>query len=362
MKKLKLGLVGLGEVAQIVHLPALAQLDELFEISALCDASPRLLQAIGERHPEAERYGDARELARDAGLDAVLILNSSEYHAEGAIAAIESGKHVLIEKPMCMTVREADEIIAAKNRAGVKVMVGYMRRYAAAFEQAAELVRGMEDVTYARVRDIIGPNAYFINQSAKALRFELPESVREDRRLRGERLVREAIGEGAPPDLVAVYHLLLGLGSHDLSAMRELIGLPQRIVSADCWLGGTFLSVLFDHGRFRTLFEMGLDGQGRFDALLEVMNETQTVKVTYDTPYIRHLPAQATIMRTAGESFRTEIVRPTYEDPYTRELRYFHESIVQDREPKTSAEDAREDLVLFRQIIDTLRHKGERPT
>jgi predicted dehydrogenase len=120
-------------------------------------------------------------------------------------------------------------------------------------------------------------------------------------------------------------------------------------------MGGKFFSVLFDYGTFRTLFETGVDGQGRFDGSIEVMNRSQTVKIDYNTPYIRHLPATVTISRTLGESFSTEVLRPTYEDPYTRELRYFHQMVTENLEPKTSAEDAREDLVLFGQIIKNMR-------
>ena len=63
-------------------------------------------------------------------LDGVLVLNSDEYHAECVIAALERGLHVLVEKPMCLSPREAEEIIACRDRTGLTVMVGYMRRFA----------------------------------------------------------------------------------------------------------------------------------------------------------------------------------------------------------------------------------------
>jgi len=357
MKKIKVGLIGLGEVAQVIHLPVLKQLQDRFEVTALCDVSPELVRSIGSDYPRAAQYTQFDKLAGDPHVDAVFVLTSNEYHTEGALAAIHAGKHVLIEKPMSVTIREADEIIAAKNRMGVTVMVGYMRRFAAAFEQAVDKVRGMKEITYARVRDLIGPNAYFISQSSVVQRFELPEWAVADRRERGRKLVREAIGE-ASGELVSVYQLLLGLSSHDISAMREMLGLPKRVVSAEYWRGGRYYSVLFDYGDFRALFETGVDEQGRFDGMIEVMSPTQTVKVDYETPYIRHLPAVVTVSETDGDSYRTEVLRPTYQDPYTRELLHFHRAVTERLEPKTSAEDAREDLVLFRQIIDAMRQSG----
>ena len=80
--------------------------------------------------PAEHRYTDYQDLARQKDLDAVLVLNNDEYHTDTALAALGHGKHVLIEKPMCLTHQEAETIIKARNEAGVQVMVGYMRRYA----------------------------------------------------------------------------------------------------------------------------------------------------------------------------------------------------------------------------------------
>src|SRR5690606_37313373 len=100
------------------------------------------------------------------------------------------------EKPMCLNLRDAERVIAAKNESGVRVMVGYMRRYAPAFVQAAEEIRSLERINYARVRDMIGQNSYFIGQSASVLRYsDIPPELAEDRRNRGREQVEEALGE-----------------------------------------------------------------------------------------------------------------------------------------------------------------------
>ncbi|HEY4383105.1 MAG TPA: Gfo/Idh/MocA family oxidoreductase, partial [Ktedonobacteraceae bacterium] len=126
MAKIRVGLVGLGEVAQVIHLPILQSYADLFEISALCDISQELLSVLGERYsvPVPCRYLDYQELAGQENLDAVFVLNSDEYHTDAALAAIQKGKHVLIEKPMCLTRQEAEAIIKARDEAGVQVMVG----------------------------------------------------------------------------------------------------------------------------------------------------------------------------------------------------------------------------------------------
>src|SRR5882672_3749586 len=130
MAKIRVGLVGLGEIAQVVHLPILQSYADTFEIAAICDISRELLGVLGERYnvPVEHRYLDYTELAGQESLDAVFVLNSDEYHTDAALAAIQHGKHVLIEKPMCLTRQEAEAIIKARDEAGVQVMVGYMRR------------------------------------------------------------------------------------------------------------------------------------------------------------------------------------------------------------------------------------------
>jgi predicted dehydrogenase len=136
--KLRVGVIGLGEVAQVIHLPILESLPDHYEVAAVCDISPGLLKRVGDRFRVERRYADAAEMVAAGGLDCVLVLNSDEYHAECTVAALDAGLHVLVEKPMCLSPREADEIIAARDRSGKTVMVAYMRRFAPAFTQAVE--------------------------------------------------------------------------------------------------------------------------------------------------------------------------------------------------------------------------------
>jgi predicted dehydrogenase len=355
MTKVKVGVVGLGEIAQIIHLPILQAHADKFEIAAICDISQELLSALGERYnvPAEHRYTDYNELPSQKDLDAVFVLNSDEYHTDTALAAIGHGKHVLIEKPMCLTRQEAEAIIKARNEAGVQVMVGYMRRYAPAFVQAAAHVHALEKINYARVRDIIGQNAQFVEQSSVVLRpKDIPPEALHDRAARASRLVKAAIGD-APPQLVGTYRLLCGLSSHDLSAMRELLGMPQRVIAARQW--GRFLTALFDYESFTVTFETGIDSNRRFDAHIQVYGDTKEIRVQYNTPYIRHLPTQLFINETEGEAFEERVIRPTFTDAYTMELLYFYEVVTHNVQPKTSAEDFVHDLELFDMIINTLR-------
>jgi predicted dehydrogenase len=345
------GIIGLGEVAQIIHLPILQTLADRYEIAALCDISPALLQTIGQRHNVTNLYTDAHALAAQPDLDAVFVLNSDEYHAESAIFAANNHKHVLIEKPMCLTFSEAEAIIRARDAAGVRIMVGYMRRFAPAFTEAVRQVKELDKINYARVRDIIGQNRFFIEQSTVVQRFDdFPAWAGQDRTERAERLLKEAIGD-ASPELKRAYRLLCGLSSHDLSAMREIIGMPERVRAATTWNGGSFITAIFEYPGFNVTFETGIDKIRRFDAHIEVYGEEKSIRVQYNTPYIRHLPTRLITRETAGEAYVETEMRPTFKDPYTVELEHFYEVIVNGVEPKTPPEDFLQDLKIFQMIM-----------
>jgi len=354
MKKLKVGLIGLGEVAQIIHLPILQSLSDRYEIAALCDISPSLLDHMGRLYRVPNLYTDASKLAEQSDLDIVFVLNSDEYHADCAIAAARNKKHVFIEKPMTLTTADADAIIKARDEAGVQVMVGYMRRFAPAFTQAVEDVKSIGKINYARIRDIIGKNHLFINQSSVVHRYkDFPEGAMEDRAARAARMIQEELGD-VPEIMHNTYRLMCGLSSHDISAMRELIGMPNRVVSAMHWNNGWNLAAIFEFDGFYGTFETITDDNRRFDAHLEVYGNTKQIRVQYNTPYIRHLPTIMHVKETVGESFSESDVRPTFKDPYTVELEYLYDAITQGFTPKTTPEDYKNDLAVFKMIVNEL--------
>jgi predicted dehydrogenase len=103
--RIRVGVAGLGAVAQAVHLPILAKLDDTFEIAALADLSEALRERLGERYqvPAAARVGSVDELLDVTGLDAIVILTSGS-HGAAALAALDRGLAVLCEKPLATTV------------------------------------------------------------------------------------------------------------------------------------------------------------------------------------------------------------------------------------------------------------------
>jgi predicted dehydrogenase len=354
LSKLRVGVIGLGEVAQVIHLPIIESLPEHYELAAVCDISPGLLKRVGDRYRVDRRYGDASDLIAAGGLDCVLVLNSDEYHAESTIAALNAGMHVLVEKPMCLSPREAADIIAARDRSGKTVMVAYMRRFAPAFTEAVARMPELGPIRYVRVHDVIGENRLIVERTSYVYRPDdiAPDAI-DERWARRTSLVREALGD-VPEQLGWAYGLLCGLGSHDLSAMRELLGRPREVAAARMWRNGGYIVALLDYGEFMATYETGVDEQLRFDAHLEVYGASGSMRVQYDTPYVRHFPTVLQLERTVGDSYERSVIRPHLKDPYTHELEYFHEIVTTGAAPKTSPEDYVEDMELFIEIIRAL--------
>jgi predicted dehydrogenase len=267
---------------------------------------------------------------------------------------------VLVEKPMCLSPREAEEIIAARDRSEGQVMVGYMRRFAPAFIEAKSRLADLGPLSYVRVHDIIGQNRLIIDQTSTVFRpDDIPQELIDDKWERAAKLVHEALG-AVPEELQWAYRLLCGLGSHDLSAMRELIGRPQRVIAAHQWRKAGYITALLEYDGFVVTYETGVDNQLRFDAHLELYGESGQMRIQYDTPYVRHLPTTVVTERTVGDTLERSVSRPHLKDPYTCELEYFHDMIVQGTVPKTSPEDYLEDIDLFTQLIRAMADSGQR--
>lgn len=284
----------------------------------------------------------------DSDVEAVMVLAADEFHAQIAIDALKARKAVFIEKPMALSVQSADAIIDARNKTNGVVFVGYQRRYAEAFNQAVEIVKGMDKISYARVRDIIGPNNIFVGQSGTyPQKFsDFSSEATEEMRLRSSQIAEEALGTSDTSNKAyGLYRLLGSLGSHDLSAMREILGgIPKRVLGVSNTAptnAGGFLTALFDYGDFVATYETGVDDVGLFDAHIEVYGGGKRVRVEYDTPYVKGLPVKLVIGESIDGAYVERVVRPSYEDAYTIEYNAFYDAIRYGKPIKTTAEDAK---------------------
>ena len=132
MKKLKVGIVGLGGIAKGAHIPNYLK-DERFEIVALCDIiEERAVYAKENFFPNAKVYTDFNDLVKDENVESVDICTPNYWHSRIAVAAFENGKHVFSEKPDAVCQEEAIKMKEAAEKAGKTLMVMRNNRFVSA--------------------------------------------------------------------------------------------------------------------------------------------------------------------------------------------------------------------------------------
>lgn len=131
MKKLRIGLVGCGGIANNKHMPALKKLSDYCEIVAFCDiVQERAVKAAAEYgSADAKVYTDYNEMYRDNTIDVVHVLTPNVVHCDATVAAFEGGKHVMCEKPMAHTSADAQQMLDAWKKSGKKFSIAYQNRF-----------------------------------------------------------------------------------------------------------------------------------------------------------------------------------------------------------------------------------------
>lgn len=152
MDKVRIGIVGVGWVAQVVHLPILMKLPEA-QIVAICDKDKARVRLVGEKFGIARQYTDLGQMLQQDDLDAVIVATSTNAHRDIAVAALRAGKDVLVEKPIARTYAEAAEITAVARETKRKLMVGMNHRFRPDTMLLKSFIEGKElgKIYYARV-------------------------------------------------------------------------------------------------------------------------------------------------------------------------------------------------------------------
>lgn len=138
---LRVGLVGAGNLARWVHLPIVRRLKGV-DLRAVCSASGARGLTYAKRFGAEYCCSDYDEILRDRDVDVVFILTRNQFHASQAIAALEAGKHVFVEKPMALTVDECRRIERAARESGRQLTVGFNRRHAPFYLEQKARLRG----------------------------------------------------------------------------------------------------------------------------------------------------------------------------------------------------------------------------
>ena len=136
---IRIALIGTGRIAVANHIPGV-RLCRDAEVVALADPDPAALAEASAVTGVTRTYADPFALLKDAPVDAVIIATPNRFHRDLAVAAAESGRHVLCEKPLALTVAEAEAMVVAAGRAGVRHMTAFTYRFVPAMQYMHHLV------------------------------------------------------------------------------------------------------------------------------------------------------------------------------------------------------------------------------
>ncbi|MGH7625023.1 MAG: Gfo/Idh/MocA family protein [Gemmatimonadaceae bacterium] len=139
----KIGVVGAGAIAQVAHLPALARMRSA-EIVALCDNDRAKARALAERFAIPDVFTDIEDMLELDRLDAILVTTPNHLHEPHVLSALAAGMQVLCERPLALTARGVERILAAAARADRKVVVGNNHRFRSDVQALSSFLRNGE--------------------------------------------------------------------------------------------------------------------------------------------------------------------------------------------------------------------------
>lgn len=153
-KKLKIGIIGSGGIAQTAHMPGYASIPDLCEMVWACDVNPDVAKTAAEKFGGMKTTANFNDVIGDPKIDAVSVATPNKYHVEPTIAALKAGKHVLCEKPLAMNGSESRQMVLAARESGKILQVGMNNRFAGPVRFMKEFIDkgNMGKVYYARAQ------------------------------------------------------------------------------------------------------------------------------------------------------------------------------------------------------------------
>jgi predicted dehydrogenase len=228
-RRLRIGVLGAGPIAQFAHLEACRKAANT-ELHAVCDLAADLLEEVAAEHRPARTYTDYDAMLADPDVDAVIVAVADQFHVRAALEALDAGKPVLVEKPMGATVAECAELCRRVEATGLTLQVGTMRRFDPGIAFARRFVR-------AEVGEVVALKAWYCDSAYRSTMTDalqpIPRTSRRARRPPGE------------PKADHRRYSMLGHGSHLIDTARFLAGDITRVsarlveqAGMRCWFVG----------------------------------------------------------------------------------------------------------------------------
>lgn len=353
MRKIRLGYVGCGYMAQKVHIPNYQAIPDC-ELVALAEVRQQLGRKVQARFGIPKLYPDHEAMLADPEIEAIAV--SAAFMVQGQIArdALLAGKHVFMEKPMAVSVKQGEAILAAARQHGARLMVGYMKRY----DAGNELVKAKIDayrssgelgpITFARNHGFCG------NWTAG---IDVPMDTTDEPMPR----VPAAGPDWLPPQYLDQYLGYLQQYTHNINLLRWFLDGGDRVAVRAVDLdddGYTGIAILDVNGT-RAVLETGRVSHYRWDEHTQVYFRDGWIKTWAPPLLLKQVPAEVEIYRAGEEqTFTRAIPRPAWGWSYQREAAHFVRCLQTGEPFRSSGEDTLTDVRLFEEIF--YRHLTQR--
>jgi predicted dehydrogenase len=364
MTVLRIGVVGLGAIAQSVHLPLLSRRWDLFEVAAIADASPALRASIGEQYGIApgHRHESLAALLDAESLDAVVLLTSGSHGAD-ALAAIRQGIPVLCEKPLAYSVQEAEELRTAEEEQGrPMLLLGYMKEYDPAVLALASSLPSGEDVRYVGV-EVLHPSgpSQLAYANLRPAAGDVPAAALARFRSADRSHLDAALGEEAPDVARRLYaNVVLGSLIHDIALVRSLFGPLRTVEAVHHWApqddpGSIEVAGTLGSGaRFHLNWHYMAD-YPEYRETVTVHHTSGSAELTFGVPYLLNSPTR---LRTVEREGAGVVVRERNDvtEAFETEWEAFHAMVTQKQPPPTGIPEGTTDLRTAQKITRVLLH------
>jgi predicted dehydrogenase len=363
LKRLRVGVIGCGGIAQMMHLPYLQSLHDQFQIVALSDLSRGVLDKMGDKYGvpasnRSTRYHDLLAL----NLDAILILTGGNHYAQ-IIDALNAGAHVFVEKPMCYNLREADECIALAARVHRKIFVGNMKRYDPGFQYAQSQIKKLSNIRYVQMNTLHPAETDYLSIHGIYRTADIAPDVIEALMRADDASTIHALGNVSPVLRRIYSDVMLGSMVHDVNALRGLLGEPEEILFTELWprdeADVCITTAMQYSNNVRVNFTWAyLEELRDYFEEIAVMASSGRVRIQFPSPYLRHFPTPIVVQGMEDGAAFTKTVIASYEEAFQQELVAFHDSVLNDTSPLTDAASARQDIFVLQKIFAKLNPRG----
>lgn len=350
-ERVRLGVIGLGLIAQIAHLPNLARLGERFLVTHVSDLSPSLMEHVASVLPGAPRRSfAATDLLADPEVEAVLLLTPGA-HAPLAEAALLAGKHVLSEKPLCVTQSEAERLARLAGDRALVLQVAYMKAYDPSMPQAREAMGGIGEIRLVNV-EVRHPT-----HESQIARLDYRSVTDIDMAtVRAAEAAEAATGQlaiGHAP--VGVDHLyrwvLLGSVIHELAAIRALgYAPPPSWEHVHAWPFGPAdgdaeppsiaATAQLHDGALLRLQWLWLPDYPHYEETISVVGSAGAIHLEMPQPYGPNVPARLQLRGPDGRLVELDGGRQRRDSGFLEELRVFHAAVTGGATVPTGAQEA----------------------